>query len=112
MLSAPQLFTTKSRLLTTLTKKPFETIEGKGENAGNQYFLLFPQCFFFFQPYQGQESSFMFSSANALNLDQSKILSFGNDLNLWPTKKNIDFLKMTAFEDNKFNATKIARFIV
>ena len=29
--------------------KPFENIEGKGENAGNQHFLLFPQCFL---PYQ------------------------------------------------------------
>ena len=37
-------FTTQSRLLTTLKKKPFENI-GKGENAGNQHFLLFPQCF-------------------------------------------------------------------
>ena len=26
-------------------KKPFENIEGKEENAGNQHFLLFPQCF-------------------------------------------------------------------
>ena len=23
----------------------FENIAGKGENAGNQHFLLFPQCF-------------------------------------------------------------------
>ena len=26
-------------------KKPFENIEGKEENASNQHFLLFPQCF-------------------------------------------------------------------
>ena len=26
-------------------KKPFENIVGKGENAGNLHFLLFPQCF-------------------------------------------------------------------
>ena len=26
-------------------KKPFEDIVGKGEIAGNQHFLLFPQCF-------------------------------------------------------------------
>ena len=32
-------------LLTTLKKKPFENIARKGENAGNQHFLLFPQCF-------------------------------------------------------------------
>ena len=36
--------------LTTLTKKkPLENIVGKGENAGNQHFLLFPQCFLCFQ---------------------------------------------------------------
>ena len=66
----------------TLGKKPFETIEGKGENAGNQNFLLFPQ---YFQPYQRQKfiivSSFILSSASALSLDQSKILSFGKELN-------------------------------
>ena len=26
-------------------KMPFQNIKGKGENAGNQHFLLFPQCF-------------------------------------------------------------------
>ena len=34
-----------SRLLTTLTERSFENIMGKGENAGNQHFLLFPKCF-------------------------------------------------------------------
>ena len=29
----------------TLGKVPFENIVGKGDNAGNQHFLLFPQCF-------------------------------------------------------------------
>ena len=35
------------RLLTTLSRsnKYFENIVGKGENADNQQFLLFPQCF-------------------------------------------------------------------
>ena len=37
--------TTQSRLLVTLKKKPFENNVGKGENACNQNFLLFPQCF-------------------------------------------------------------------
>ena len=37
--------TTQSQLLTTLGKKPFEKIVGKGENVGNQHFLLFPQSF-------------------------------------------------------------------
>ena len=35
--------------------KPFENMMGKGENAGNQHFLLFPQCFI---PYQSQKLSF------------------------------------------------------
>ena len=29
----------------TLVIKPFENTVGKGENAGHQHFLLFPQCF-------------------------------------------------------------------
>ena len=32
-------------LSTTLRYKPFENIVGKGENAGNQHFPLFPQSF-------------------------------------------------------------------
>ena len=35
--------------LKTPCKKPFfEKIEGIGENAGNQHFLIFPQCFLSF----------------------------------------------------------------
>ena len=29
-------------------EKPYENIVGKGENAGNQHFLLFPQCLLFY----------------------------------------------------------------
>ena len=38
----------QSRLLTSLEKKAFENIVGKGENAGIQHFLLFPQFFLLF----------------------------------------------------------------
>ena len=38
-------FEPHSGLLTTLKKRPFENIVGKGENADNQHFLLLPQCF-------------------------------------------------------------------
>ena len=31
----------------TLIKKPFDYIMGKGENAGTQHFLVFPQCLLF-----------------------------------------------------------------
>ena len=54
---------------------------GKGENAGNQHFLLFPSCFL---PIPKQISVFSISfklwSANAFNLEQSKILLFGKEL--------------------------------
>ena len=36
-------------------KKASENTAGKGENAGNQHFLPFPQCFLF---YQREKSSF------------------------------------------------------
>ena len=49
----------------------------KGENAGNQHFLLFPQYFLL---YQREKSSFMLSSANALNSDQSYNLSLCKEL--------------------------------
>ena len=48
-------FATQSRLLPTLRKKPFEKFVGKGENACNQHFLLFPQCFL---PFPAQISLF------------------------------------------------------
>ena len=39
----------------TLKQRASENIVGKGENAGNQHFLLFPNCFL---PYQRQKSLF------------------------------------------------------
>ena len=54
----------------TQSKNRFETIVGKGENAGNQHFLLFPQCF---QHYQRQISSFLliyFAAYKCINFGQ------------------------------------------
>ena len=73
-----QPFTTNSKLLIPLENKASENIVEKGENAGNQHFLLFPQCFLPFPNYFSFTS--ILSSANAFNLDQSKILSYGNGL--------------------------------
>ena len=39
------LFTTQSQVLRTQRKKPLENIVEKGENAGDQHFLLFSQYF-------------------------------------------------------------------
>ena len=44
-----QIFTTQSQLLMTLKKKALENAAGKGENADNQHFLLFPQCFLLYE---------------------------------------------------------------
>ena len=69
----------------TLKKKPIENIVGKGENTGNQYFFLFPQCFIPF-PYQTSifDSHLFLSSAYAFNLDQPKFLSFDEELKMTP----------------------------
>ena len=68
-----ELFITQSRLLTSNGKKSFESIVGKGENVGNQHFLLFLQCFL---PFQRQiplvKTHQTLSSALALNLDIPK----------------------------------------
>ena len=50
----------------------FENILGIGENAGDHHFPLFPHCY---QPLPFVPT--FLSSANTLNLDQSKILSSG-----------------------------------
>ena len=34
-----------------------ENIVGKAENAGNQHFLLFPQCFYYFFSFSGDVKS-------------------------------------------------------
>ena len=41
-------FTKQSQLTTMQRRESFENILGKGENAGNQHFLLFPKCFLSF----------------------------------------------------------------
>ena len=77
-------------------KRAFENIVGRGENAGNRHFLLFPQCFLLFQNTEIIICvTFILLYANAFNLDQSKILSFGKELTL--------FSKLNIFADDNFN---------
>ena len=67
-------FSTQSRLLTTLIKKNFENIVGKGENAGKLAFTPFPTMFSILP-----QTNFKFSvllilpSAHVFIFDQSKI---------------------------------------
>ena len=74
-----------------MIKKPFEKIVGKGENPGNQHFLLFPQCFLLYLRHTSvfQSHSFL-SSAYGLNFDQYKNLSFGKGLNVFCTFCEVD----------------------
>ena len=62
---------------------------GKGENAGNQHFLLFPQCFLPFpkQILIIQPHLICHLQIYAFSLDWSKILSFGKELTLNKTTK-------------------------
>ena len=70
--------TTQYQLLKTLKNKAFENILGKGENASNQYFLLFPQCFL---PYQRQRSPVI---CKCFQFGPVQILSFGKELTRGP----------------------------
>ena len=72
----------QSRSLKILRKMTFENIVGKGENTGNlPAFFPFPTMF---STLSGTEiiisAAFNLPSANALNLVQSKKLSFGKEL--------------------------------
>ena len=61
---------------------------GKGENAGNQHFLLFsPTVFSTLSKTEIIILTFNLLFANALNLDQSKVLSFGKELRVEQTNK-------------------------
>ena len=65
----------KSKLL---KQKLFENIVGKGENAGNQHFLLFPLCFLLLTK---QIAIFIFLSVKSFRLEWSRILPFDKGLN-------------------------------
>ena len=80
--SIGSLFTMQSRLLTTPREKTFENIVGKGENAGNQHFLLFPQCFLSFPNQISIFDLHLICSLQMLSIWTSlKNLLFGKELN-------------------------------
>ena len=61
-------------------RKAFEKIVGKGENAGNQHFLLSQQCFLHYQDRSYKIRDLYFVVSKCMNLVQSKIMSFGKEL--------------------------------
>ena len=72
----------KSLRLKTLKGSLLKNIVGKGENAGNQHFLLFPQCFLAIPKRFSvvKVDLFCHLQNNAFNLDTVKISLFGEEL--------------------------------
>ena len=72
----------RPQILTNKTENDFENILERGENAGNQHFLLFPQCFLLHQRQIVISSNFeivfckLMFSISVL----AKVLSFGTGL--------------------------------
>ena len=60
--------TIHTQVLTTLTQKAFENIVGKGENAGNQNFLLFPECFLLITQQTAIFESYLFCPLQMLSI--------------------------------------------
>ena len=61
------------------TRNPvlFKNIVGKGENAGDQHFLLFPQCFHSIQKMIPKNLGFLkISFGSTINMDIFEILLF------------------------------------
>ena len=75
------LFTAQSRLLTTLGKRTYENVVGKEENAGNNHFLPFPQCFL---PCQRHFFAILAPISivvcKCFEFGKSNVLSFGKEL--------------------------------
>ena len=79
------LYQTKSLVLMSFKKKPFENIVGKGENAGNQHFVLFHNVFYPIKDRDQHLSCIKVVISNSFNLVRSKILLFGTELTLYHT---------------------------
>ena len=80
---------TQSQVLVTWRKKSFfKSIVGKGENAGNQHFFLFPQCFLLFLSYNPVLETHLICPSQSYYLNNPNI-SFVKGL-----------CKLVYFEDN------------
>ena len=54
-------------------KYTFENSGKKGENTGDQYFLLFPQFFYHLKYKSNVSGNTQFSSANEFNMNKDRI---------------------------------------
>ena len=72
-----------------------ENTVGKGENAGYQHFLLFPQCF-----------------PKLSSLGSLKVAIVWQRVNSLPNNKILYWSKLNAFVDDNLNANQILKFAV
>ena len=79
-------FTTQSRVLALA----LENIVGKEENAGNQHFLLFPQCFLLFPAQISVFESLLFCCLQMLSIWSKP--KFCCLVKSWPLPHNTTFL--------------------
>ena len=84
LIFSPQLFTTQSQLLRTIKKTALENTVGKGENAGNQHFLLLPQYFLLYQREISLFKQLLICRLQMLSIWSClKICRFGKGLNVF-----------------------------
>ena len=84
---------------------------GIGENAGNQHFLLFPQCFL---PFPNQISIFqshLFCHLQIPSIWTSLKLCCLGKGNPLANDKFFDWSKSTGLADNKINVTEKLKFV-
>ena len=74
--------TTQFQLLMTPNKEAFENIVGKGENAGNQHFLLCPQCFLSFTKQISNFQSHLFCRQHMVKSQGERFVR-NNSVNLY-----------------------------
>ena len=99
----------------TVRRKGFENIVGKGENAGNQHFLLFPQCFLPFLTQSSTFESHLICRLQMLSIWTGLKLSFGKGLTLYQTGNIKEFEIESScrqyIKDGKYNSIQIRKKI-
>ena len=92
-----------------LYKKPFGNIVEKGENGGNQYFLLFIQCFLPFPKQTSIFQSHLFCHLQMLSIWTSLKFCCLVELTQTPKRQILDSSKLKETADNNFKSNKNVR---
>ena len=92
----------------TLRKKASENNLRKGENAGNQHFLLFPKCFFPLQNKLQLFDSLLFCRLQVLSIWTGLKFCCFNPLS---PEQNTDQSKWKAFTDKNLNVAEMRKMV-